>query len=239
VIDAAREKREQAGSRCRGYWRARSSAGLLSSRDAIGEESANAGLDATGRFLALSGSMIRLLALSGSLRRASSNTFLLQAAAMVAPSDVEVCFYEGLGGLPPFNPDCDQDGQTPVAVLDFRLRLKAADGILISSPEYAHGVSGVLKNALDWIVGSGEFSSRPVALFNASPRASLAHASLVEIIRTMDARLVPEASVALPLLGRKLDATAIASDPEMAAALRASLAAFARAIATKPAKTIG
>jgi NAD(P)H-dependent FMN reductase len=97
----------------------------------------------------------------------------------------------------------------------------------------------VLKNALDWVVGSGEFSGKPVALFNASPRASLAQASLEEIVRTMDARLVPEASLALPLLGRKLDAAAIAADADMAMALRATLKAFARAVTEKPDEPAG
>ena len=183
--------------------------------------------------------MIRLLAISGSLRRVSSNTSLVRAAALVAPAGVEILVYEELGGLPPFNPDDDDSGATPAAVLAFRALLAAADGVVISSPEYAHGVAGVLKNALDWVVGSGEFSSKPVALFNASPRASLAQASLEEIVRTMDARLVPEASLALPLLGRKLDAAAIAADADMATALRATLKAFARAVTEKPDEPAG
>jgi NAD(P)H-dependent FMN reductase len=183
--------------------------------------------------------MIRLLAISGSLRRVSSNTSLVRAAALVAPAGVEILVYEELGGLPPFNPDDDDSGATPASVLAFRALLAAADGVVISSPEYAHGVAGVLKNALDWVVGSGEFGGKPVALFNASPRASLAQASLEEIVRTMDARLVPEASLALPLLGRKLDAAAIAADADMATALRATLKAFARAVTEKPDEPAG
>lgn len=172
--------------------------------------------------------MIRLFAISGSLRRASSNTALLQATTHLAPAEVEVSLFGGLAELPAFNPDLE--GAEPPTVLDFRAQLNAAEGVLISSPEYAHGVSGVLKNALDWVVGSGEFSGKPVALFNASPRATLAQESLAEIIRTMDARLVAGASLALPLLGRKLDAAQIAADPEMAGAIRGALAAMVRDI---------
>ena len=72
-----------------------------------------------------------------------------------------------LADVPPFNPDLDTD-TAPVEVVRFRAALEACDAILICSPEYAHGVSGVLKNALDWVVGSGELMDKPIALINAS-----------------------------------------------------------------------
>src|SRR5438105_3467377 len=115
---------------------------------------------------------MRILTISGSLRSASSNTTLLRAAAALAPEGVEIILYDGLGDLPHFNPDLEE-ANLP-SVMDFRARLRAADGVLISSPEYAHGVPGVMKNALDWVVGSGEFVDKPVALLNASPRSTYA-----------------------------------------------------------------
>ncbi len=171
---------------------------------------------------------MRLLAISGSLRTSSSNTALLRAAAMLAPEGVVVVLFEGLGDLPHFNPDLE-DAPIP-AVLDWRARLREADGVLISSPEYAHGVPGILKNALDWVVGSGELVFKPVALLNASPRSTHAQTSLIETLTVMTAALVPGASIAVPLAGRKLDAEGIASDSELSALLRPALAAFARAI---------
>jgi NAD(P)H-dependent FMN reductase len=117
-------------------------------------------------------------------------------------------------------------------VTDLRARVRRADGLLISSPEYAHGVPGAMKNALDWLVGGDEFIYKPVALLNASPRAAHAQASLAETITTMSGRLIAEASIAVPLLGAKLDAAGIAAHPEIAGALRAAIAAFARAIAS-------
>ena len=90
--------------------------------------------------------------------------------------------------VPPFNPDLDTD-TAPVGVVRFRAALEACDAILICSPEYAHGVSGVLKNALDWIVGSGELMDKPIALINASGRATLAYASLRETLTTMSGRV--------------------------------------------------
>ena len=131
---------------------------------------------------------VRVLAISGSLRKASSNSALVSAAVRVAPAGVEVSVYGELAEVPPFNPDLDTD-TAPVGVVRFRAALEACDAILICSPEYAHGVSGVLKNALDWIVGSGELMDKPIALINASGRATLAYASLRETLMTMSGRV--------------------------------------------------
>ncbi|HYX24830.1 MAG TPA: NADPH-dependent FMN reductase [Thermoanaerobaculia bacterium] len=171
---------------------------------------------------------IRILAISGSLRAVSVNTAVLRAVQALAPEGVEVILYAGLGDLPHFNPDLEE--HEPAAVTDFRVKVRAADGLLISSPEYAHGVPGVLKNALDWLVGGEEFIDKPVALLNAPPPAEYAQASLTETITVMSGRLVPEASIAVPLRGSKLDAAGIAARPEIAAALREALRVFAEAI---------
>jgi chromate reductase len=175
---------------------------------------------------------VRLLAISGSLRAASSNGAALSAACRLAPPGIEVVRYEGLAGLPHFNPDLDGD-PPPAPVVALRAEVGRADGILISSPEYARGVPGSLKNALDWLVSSFEFPGKPVALINTSPRAEHAQASLRLTLETMSARLVPEASVTLPLLGRPIDAAGIAADPQLSAGLRQALAAFAAAIAPR------
>jgi chromate reductase, NAD(P)H dehydrogenase (quinone) len=178
---------------------------------------------------------VRILAISGSLRAVSSNTALLRAATLLAPVGVEVVLYGGLGDLPHFNPDLEAD--EPPAVTDLRARVRWAEGLLISCPEYAHGVPGAMKNALDWLVGGDEFIYKPVALLNASPRATHAQASLAETIKTMSGRLVAEASIAVPLLGTNRDAAALAADPEIASALRDALEAFARAIERSRAET--
>jgi chromate reductase, NAD(P)H dehydrogenase (quinone) len=171
---------------------------------------------------------IRILAISGSLRVVSSNTALLRAATSLAPEGVEISLYGGLGDLPHFNPDLE--GAEPPSVLDFRAQLQRSDGVLISSPEYAHGVPGVLKNALDWVVGSGELVGKPVALLNASPRATHAQTSLTETLTTMDARMVDEASRTLPLLGSGLDEAGIMANLEMSSVLHAAIVALASAV---------
>ena len=172
---------------------------------------------------------MRFLGVSGSLRQASSNTELLRAAALLAPRGLRITLFDGLGGLPHFNPDLDS-GVPPIAVLALRASVAASDALLISSPEYAHGVPGALKNALDWLVGGVEIVGKPIGLLNASPRAVHAPASLAEILRTMSAEVVPAAHVSVPLLGRGLDAAGIAADPELAAIVEGALTALGDAV---------
>jgi chromate reductase, NAD(P)H dehydrogenase (quinone) len=171
---------------------------------------------------------IRILAISGSLRKISSNTSLLQAAMMLSPEKVEIKLYGGLGELPHFNPDLEST--EPASVTDLRHQLRSADGLIISSPEYAHGIPGVLKNALDWLVSGEEFVGKPIALFNASPRATHAQASLTEIVTTMAGRIIPKASITVSLLGRNLDATGIVNEPEISRQVKTAIATFAIAI---------
>jgi chromate reductase, NAD(P)H dehydrogenase (quinone) len=172
---------------------------------------------------------MRILAISGSLRANSSNTAVLMAAARLAPRGTEIILYDGLAGLPHFNPDLDTD-DPPAPVRALRRDIGQSDGLLISSPEYARGVPGALKNALDWLVSSREFPEKPTALVNASQRSTHADAQLRVTLTTMSARLIEAASITLPLLGRGLDADGIVADAELSAQLRAALDRFAEAI---------
>jgi chromate reductase len=169
-----------------------------------------------------------LLAISGSLRRGSSNTELLRAAAQLAPPGVTVRLYDELAGLPSFNPDLLDD--EPMAVTRLKALIARADGLLISSPEYARGVAGSLKNALDWLVSGSEFVAKPVAIFNASPRAHHADDALRLTVTTMSGRLIEAASISVALLGRNLDAAGIVADADLAVALRRALHVFCDAI---------
>lgn len=181
--------------------------------------------------------VIRVLAISGSLRAASSNTALLRAAIALAPPEVEITIYDGIGVLPHFNPDLE--GAEPAIVLEFRAQIQAADGVLIACPEYAHGVPGTMKNALDWVVGSSEFVRKPVALINAAPRASMAQASLAETLGVMTADLIAEASIKLPLPNNRIDTAGIIADAALSAALRSAIAVFAESIARARAAVVG
>lgn len=172
--------------------------------------------------------IIKILAISGSLRQVSSNTALLHATIAAAPANVEMKLYGGLGTLPHFNPDLEP--VEPLSVTELRAHVKWSDGLIISSPEYAHSIPGVLKNALDWLVSGEEFIGKPVALFSASPRAVYAQAALAEIVTTMAGRIISEASITVALLGKNLDAAGIVADAEIFGALQAAIFLFAKAI---------
>lgn len=168
---------------------------------------------------------MRILAISGGLRTLSFNTAALQAAVALAPAGLEIVLYTGLGDLPYFNADLDTD-EPPEIVKALRRDVGLSDGLLIASPEYAHGVSGAFKNALDWLVSCVEFPGKPVALINTSQRAVHAQAHLREILTTMSARLIDHASITLPLMGRNLDAAGIMADPVLSAQLQEALGSF-------------
>lgn len=150
---------------------------------------------------------IQVLAISGSLREKSSNTSLMQAAIALAGADMRFETYRGLGELPHFNQDLDVE-PGPASVATLRQKLQEADAVLICTPEFGNGVPGSLKNALDWIVSSGEFVNKPTAVISASPTpmgGDKAHASLLLTLGMINA-IVPEgAKLIIPHISLKLD----------------------------------
>src|SRR5262249_22973216 len=160
--------------------------------------------------------------------KGSTNTTLLEAATMLAPDSMEIRLFDGLAQLPHFNPDLEDE--TIPAVHAWRSALRASKGLIVSSPEYAHGIPGALKNALDWVVGSGETVGLPIALFNATTRSRYAIESLEEILRTMAGQIIPGACIALPLLGTSPTVNQIVTDPDLATTIRNALDAFKAAI---------
>ena len=177
---------------------------------------------------------LNVFAISGSLRARSSNGELLRAASLLDPSAVRLSLYDGLARLPHFNPDDDrEDSVLPDTVVDLRAHVAAADAVLISSPEYAHGVPGSLKNALDWLVSGPEMPGKPVGVLTASALALHAPPSLVETLRTMSAFVVEDAVRVVPLGGRRLDADGILRDPQLAGIVRDALEALGRAVSAR------
>ena len=171
---------------------------------------------------------IKILALSGSLRQASYNTAALKALRELASDDVDIVVYKGLGNLPLFNPDLE--GQVILAFDELRSVLAKSHGLIIASPEYAHGISGVLKNTLDWLVSGEEFVYMPVALINTSPRATHAQEALREVIKTMSGSIIEKSCVSIPLLSSNLDANGIVNDQVISALLKSSLFDFCEEI---------
>jgi len=168
---------------------------------------------------------VKVLAVSGSLRAQSINSAFCRAVARLNPADCAVRVYSGMSALPLFNPDLQSSA--PAEVLRLCEDVAWSDALLIASPEYAHGVSGVLKNALDWLVSFEGAVGKPVALVNTSPRAHHARDSLAEILHTMSMVVVDSASVSVPLLGYCRNEDEILRSPEAQGAIERLMSALA------------
>ncbi|WP_133470046.1 NADPH-dependent FMN reductase [Paraglaciecola marina] len=173
---------------------------------------------------------LQILAISGSLRKASYNSAAINALKYLAPSDVEIVIGE-IGDLPLFNPD--RENEHIPSLLKLKNALDKSSGLILATPEYAHGISGPLKNALDWLVSGKEFPYKPIMLINTSPRASHAQASLKEVLITMSGNLIDNAHVSVPLLSSELDSVGIIKNEKIANILSLGLSEFCSAIKTQ------
>jgi chromate reductase len=165
----------------------------------------------------------KILALSGSLRKASYNTAAIEVVKILAPEHIDVVI-GNIADLPLFNPE--REGEWIPALEQLKSNLAQASGLIIASPEYAHGISGPMKNALDWLVSGFEFPHKPIMLINTSPRASHAQESLREVLVTMSGVIVESACVSVPLLSSGLDKKGILANPKLSADLNAGLMEF-------------
>jgi len=178
---------------------------------------------------------LRILCLAGSLRRASWNRRLLQAAVSLAPMGVEVEVYDALATVPLFDEDLEQaEPEGPPGVRALRTAIAAADGLLIATPEYNHALPGVLKNALDWLSREspqGEvLAERPVAVFGASSGpwgTRLAQASLRQVLHTCGALVMPSPTLFMARAAEHFDAHGALADAAAHASLHRFMAAFA------------
>jgi NAD(P)H-dependent FMN reductase len=163
-----------------------------------------------------------VLAISGSLRAASVNTALLRACVLLAPPQMRVVLSTDIGLLPHFNADLDTETPPP-PVVQWRAQVGSANALLIASPEYARGVPGAIKNALDWLAGSTDVVDKPVALINGSPRATIAQESLALTLGTVSAKVISPQAYSAPIAGQAPAPEVIAADPILAAPLRRAL----------------
>lgn len=158
----------------------------------------------------------QVVAISGSLRTGSSNSAVLEALIALAPGHLRIILFD-IAQLPHFNPDLDEN--PPEIVRRFKKLIAESSAFILSTPEYAHGIPGVLKNMLDWLVSSEEFYQMLVSLVYARP-APFAHASLMEILKTMNARVPQDVIVVLPSIRPKLTNNGKIEDPEVLDELR-------------------
>ena len=131
--------------------------------------------------------MKKILAISGSTKKDSTNNRILVIIKEMYADKAEVEIYDGLSSLPFFNPDLDNENP-PIEVTKFREAISQADAVVICTPEYVLSLPGVLKNALEWMVSSSTFSGKPVALITAAASGQKAQESLHLIMKTIEAR---------------------------------------------------
>ncbi len=166
---------------------------------------------------------MKVLGISGSLRRDSHNTALLRAAAELLPDGVELEVLDGLKAVPPYDEDDDTES-APEAVADLRDAIAGADAILIATPEYNHSIPGQLKNALDWAsrpLATNPLRNKPVAVVGASKGAFgavWAQAELRKVLAATGARVV-EGEVAVGHAHEKFDADGWLADESLHDAL--------------------
>lgn len=175
----------------------------------------------------------RILLISGSLREGSTNSAALRTVQAVAAADVETVRYERLAQLPHFNPD-DDGPSLPAAVAELRARIRDADALLFSTPEYAGALPGSFKNLLDWTIGddrAGSIYEKPVAWINTSPRAAAyAHDSLRIVLGYAHARIVEEACVHVPVTSADIDAEGLVAGDAPRRRLADAVAALAAGV---------
>jgi len=159
--------------------------------------------------------MKKILAISGSLRKGSSNHSILRFLGEMTPEGFDYSIYDGLARLPHFDPGLDNENP-PFEVADFRALLKEANGVIICTPEYAFGVPGSLKNALDWTVSSDSFGHKYVALITASTGGENAHAALLLTLGAIGANLLKDATLLIPFIRAKMDGEGNIIDTETA-----------------------
>lgn len=145
-----------------------------------------------------------IFAIPGSLRAASSNHHILRYLSGLVPADVNFIIYNELASIPPFDPGLDND-TPPAAVTGLRANIHNADAVIICTPEYAFGVPGQLKNALDWLVSSGTLVDKPAALITASSSGEYAHPALLRTLGALSAKVLEEACLLVPFIRSKMD----------------------------------
>jgi chromate reductase len=171
----------------------------------------------------------KIFAISGSLRAGSSNHAILRFLAEMAPKGVSFTIYNNLVQIPPFDPGIDHE-LPPEAVVELRNLIKDADGIIICTPEYAYGVPGQLKNALDWTVSSGSLVDKPLALITASTGGENAHAALLLILGALSANLLKDATLLISFIRSKIDGDGNITDEKTCESLIAGFNALLNAL---------
>ena len=167
-----------------------------------------------------------ILAVSGSLRSNAANTLILKEIQKWVPQHITFTIYQDMATLPAF----DDSLEAPEPVIAWRRLLVEADGVFICSPEYAFGIPGALKNAMDWTVGSGELVNKPLALVTAAMGGDKAHTAWLQIFTALSANIPDGGSLLIPFVRSKLNEKGELSDVATREALQSILGVLINSI---------
>ncbi len=170
-----------------------------------------------------------VVAISGSTRQNSINHSLIKAIAALTVANFETTIYNGIASLPQFNPDNDGDSVAK-EVADFRQLLNNADGVIICTPEYAHGVPGTLKNAIDWTISSSSFPHKPTMLITASTGGHYGHKALLETLKAIEAKNIDHLQMVIPFVKTKVSIDNKITDENTLAVVNRLIADFIETI---------
>jgi chromate reductase len=179
----------------------------------------------------------KVLAISGSTKRSSINRSLIEAIIDLSAESLDITAYDGIANLPQFNPDDDGD-DVASEVSDFRQQLNNAEGVIICTPEYAHGVPGTLKNAIDWTVSSSQFPRKPTLLITASTDGQWGHKALLETLRAVDAENIDMLQLLIQFAKTKISAEGKITDEKTLSEVKRLIAALIQTINDRAADQI-
>jgi chromate reductase len=168
--------------------------------------------------------IMRIVGISGSLREESNNSKLIKVAKRYAPEGANFVIADYLDKLPHFNPDLDINNfDSLVGWVDL---IRRSDGLVISSPEYARGYPGALKNAFDWLVQTDAHIDKPFMMLNASARSTVARDSLIVVLKTMSGIYKEHTSITIPILGKSLSLNQLLETDDTVEKIRSSVTSF-------------
>lgn len=175
---------------------------------------------------------MNLLGISGSVRNCSYNLALLNAMQELQPKDITLNIYDQIKNIPIFDPDIDEK-ELPTSVCSLISMMRNSDGLIISTPEYAHGVPGALKNTLDWLVSSDALILKPIVVTSVSTSGLggvRSHSPLLLILSAMNTNVVVEGSMNVPYAQSKFNEGLQLTDELTRRAIEISFMAMSQAV---------
>ena len=171
----------------------------------------------------------KILAISGSTKKHSSNGAILKFIAEFYQDVLDVVIYDRIDTLPHFNPDLDQ-GDPPPTVKELRALIREADGVLICTPEYVFSLPGSLKNAIEWNVSTTNFSNKPVAFIVAAASGEKAFEALDLVMTTIESRIAEDSRLLIKGVKGKMGGEGELKDPRTADQIKAVIASLRKSM---------